>query len=114
MARRRRASGGLVVRALIVLAALGVLAYAVEGGEWGTVDLMRQTKGLARLRHDVDSLGHEVDSLRKYKQALLTDPVTQEKVAREEFGMVRNKEMLYRFTEPDSMSPKSEAGSRKR
>jgi hypothetical protein len=32
----------------------------------------------------------------------LTDARTQERIAREEFGMVRGKELLYRFAEPDS------------
>ena len=101
--RRKATAGSLVVRAVITLAALGVIAFAVQGGEWGTVDLIRQTSRLARVRREVDSLNHEVDSLKKYEQLLQTDPVTQEKVAREEFGMVRgNKEILYRFTEPDS------------
>ena len=108
MARKAKASAGsLVVRAVIALAALGVIAFAVQGGEWGTVDLIRQTSRLARVRHEVDSLNHEVDSLKKFKQLLLTDPVTQEKIAREEFGMVRgSKEILYRFTEPDTSKSK--------
>ena len=102
------------MRAVIALAALGVILYAVQGGEWGTVDLIRQTSRLARVKHQVDSLNHEVDSLKKYKQLLQTDPVMQEKIAREEFGMVRgNKEILYRFTEPDTGSRKPEAGGRK-
>ncbi len=90
-------AGRAVVGAVIAAAAL----FAVQGGEWGTSDLVRQQARLARIRHDVDSLTHEVDSLRKYRRALETDPVLQEKIAREEFGMVRgNKELLYRFTEP--------------
>ena len=107
-------AGSLIVRAVIALLGLGVITYAVQGGEWGTVDLIRQTSRLARVKHQVDSLNHEVDSLKKYKQLLQTDPVMQEKIAREEFGMVRgNKEMLYRFTEPDTASRKPGAGSRK-
>ena len=104
----------LAVRALIALAALGVIAYAVQGGEWSTFDLVRQKSRLARIRHEVDSLNHEVDSLKSYKQALLTDPVMQEKIAREEFGMVKgNKEILYRFTEPEAGSRKPEAAKKR-
>ena len=44
-----------------------------------------------------------VDSLAKVKKAVQTDPAVQERIAREEFGMVRgNKEILYRFAEPES------------
>jgi cell division protein FtsB len=112
--KSKAAAGSLIVRVMVALAALGVVIYAVQGGEWGTVDLIRQTSRLARVKHQVDSLNHEVDSLKKYKQLLQTDPVMQEKIAREEFGMVRgSKEMLYRFTEPDSAGQKPEAGSRR-
>jgi cell division protein FtsB len=108
MAKKKTATpGGLVVRVVIALAALGVIVFAVQGGEWSTVDLIKQKSRLARVKHEVDSLNHEVDSLKKYKQLLQTDPVTQEKIAREEFGMVRGKkEILYRFTEPEGGSRK--------
>jgi len=44
-----------------------------------------------------------VDSLRRYKRRLETDPVLQERIAREEFGMLRgDKEILYRIAEDSS------------
>jgi cell division protein FtsB len=101
MARKRRNGRSLLARVAIALAALAVITFAVQGGEWGTFDLFRQQRRLERLQREVDSLRHEVDSLVRYKKAIETDPVMQEKIAREEFGMVRgNKELLYRFTEP--------------
>lgn len=40
--------------------------------------------------------------MRKVAKAIETDPVTQERIAREEFGMIRgSKEILYRLSEPD-------------
>jgi cell division protein FtsB len=109
-AKKKVTRASLVVRTVIALAALGVIVFAVQGGEWSTVDLVRQKSRLARIKHEVDSLNHEVDSLKKYKQLLQTDPITQEKIAREEFGMVKgNKEMLYRFTEPEAGSRKPDA-----
>ena len=55
------------------------------------------------MRASMDSLRREIDSLAKVKKAVLADPAVQERIAREEFGMVRgNKEILYRFAEPDS------------
>ena len=85
-----------------MVAVLTVAAvFAVQGGEWGTTDLIKQRSRLARSRHDVDSLQREVDSLKVYKKAIETDPLLQERIAREEFGMVKgNKEMLYRFIDP--------------
>jgi cell division protein FtsB len=108
-AKGKATPGQIAVRAIIALIGISVIVFAVQGGEWGTTDLIKQTSRLARVRRQVDSLNHEVDSLKKYKQLLLTDPVTQEKIAREEFGMVKkgNKEILYRYTDSDSAAGKS-------
>jgi cell division protein FtsB len=38
-----------------------------------------------------------VDSLRRVVNALENDPATQERVAREQFGMIRDGEILYRI-----------------
>jgi cell division protein FtsB len=102
MSRRRESRPrSLGARIAIAIGALLAIIYAVQGGEWGTSDLFRQRGRLSKVRHDVDSLAREVDSLRRYRKALATDPALQERIAREEFGMVRgNKELLYRFTEP--------------
>ena len=80
-----------------------VLVYAVQGGEYSTTALLGQRARAARMRASMDSLRHEIDSLARVKKAVLADPQVQERIAREEFGMVRgNKEILYRFAEPDS------------
>src|SRR5690349_536284 len=87
-------------RPVTLAIAVAVIVFAVQGGEWGTFDLISQKKRIARLEVDVDSLQHIVDSLKTYRKRLENDPVLQERIAREEFGMVRgNKELLYRFTE---------------
>ncbi|MBA4070681.1 MAG: hypothetical protein C0497_02435 [Gemmatimonas sp.] len=88
------------VVAVLAAVALGVGWFAVQGGEYGTSDLLRQHRRMAVLRHEVDSLQRQVDSLARWKRAIETDPVVQERLAREEFGMVKgDKEMLYRFAE---------------
>jgi cell division protein FtsB len=89
---------------LLFWAGGGVVAvwFAIQGGEYGSVDLLRQHNQRARLTREIDSLRRIVDSLGQYKQRVLTDARTQERIAREEFGMVRGKELLYRFAEPDS------------
>ncbi|HJR67146.1 MAG TPA: septum formation initiator family protein [Gemmatimonadaceae bacterium] len=87
----------------IVLGAvvLGIVVFAVQGGEYGTSDLVRQRTRRERLEWRIDSLTRLVDSLERRKRAIRTDAATQERIAREEFGMVKGeKELLYRFTEP--------------
>ena len=74
------------------------LFFALQGGEYSTRDLyvLRVRTGL--LQSDVDSLKRQVDSLNRFLRAVKSDSATQERIAREEFGMVRGeKEMLYRF-----------------
>jgi len=84
----------------IVVVALA-LWFAVQGGEFSSADLIRQRQRRARLAKQVDSLQREVDSLTKYEAQVLHDPKTQERIAREVFGMVRgDKEIVYRFAEP--------------
>ena len=114
MAARRAASGGGArvspARRLLVMAVIvGAVVFAVQGGEYGTRDLLRQRSRRARLMSAIDSLQRIVDSLAKYKHRLETDPALQERIAREEFGLVRgNKELLYRFAEPSVDSAKTQ------
>jgi cell division protein FtsB len=93
----------VIRRALFWCVVIAAVVFAVQGGEWGTDDLLAQRSRSIRLRAQIDSLRHEVDSLGRVKKAIQTDATVQERIAREEFGMVRgNKELLYRFTNADS------------
>ncbi|MGH7665623.1 MAG: FtsB family cell division protein [Gemmatimonadaceae bacterium] len=88
-------------RLVWLLVAAAALAFAVEGGEYGTSDLLKQRHRRARLVAQIDSLELLVDSLATYKARLRADPSLQERIARERFGMVRGDgEMLYRFAHP--------------
>ena len=90
-------------RAAIGVAVALVVLWALQGGEYGTSDLFRQRARRAALQAEVDSLERHVDSLRAYKRALQTDAALQERIAREEFGMLRgDRELLFRFAEPGS------------
>jgi cell division protein FtsB len=89
----------------IVWIAIGaiVFVYALQGGEYSTTALLSQRARARRMRASMDSLRHEIDSLARVKKAVQADPSVQERIAREEFGMVRgSREILYRFAEPDS------------
>ncbi len=84
-------------RAIWLVAAAAALYFVVQGGEYGTTDLVKQRLEKRRLTATIDSLEREVDSLRKYRKAVETDPKTQERIAREQWGMVRAGEILYLF-----------------
>ena len=88
-------------RIVLAAAVLGIIVFAVQGGEYGTSDLVRQRTRREHLQSRIDSLTRLVDSLERRKSAIRTDAATQERIAREEFGMVKGeKELLYRFAEP--------------
>ncbi len=94
-------------RLVLGLVALAALAFAVQGGEYGTSDLLRQRTRRTALVAQIDTLQRQVDSLRTWKRALTSDPAVQERIAREEFGMVRgDKEILYRFTDTAVAEPR--------
>ena len=88
---------------LLRLAVAFAVYFAFQGGEYSTVDLYRQRQREGMLTQAVDSLQRDVDSLRTLKRLVESDPATQERIAREDFGMVREKELLFRFIDPDSI-----------
>ena len=93
-------------RLILYALAAGAVYFAIQGGEYGTSDLVRQRIEKRRLTATIDSLAREVDSLKKYRKAVETDPKTQERIAREQWGMVRAGEILYLFdTLPDTVGP---------
>jgi cell division protein FtsB len=87
--------------ALIVVA----LYFAVQGGEYSTRDLFVLDRRARTVTREVDSLQRQVDSLARFLKLVKSDSATQERIAREEFGMVRgDKEILYRFGDAPSTS----------
>jgi cell division protein FtsB len=87
-------------------AALAALAFAlyfgIQGGEYATTDLFALRRQEASERAQVQRLRLVVDSLQKEAVAIERDLRTQERVARERFGMIRRGELLYRLVPPDS------------
>jgi len=94
-----------VTTALLVVGSIVAVWFAVQGGEYSTLDLLRQRQRRAELQREIDSLTRLVDSLNAYKLKVQNDPKTQERIAREEFGMIRGKELLYRLADPDTKKP---------
>lgn len=83
-------------RVAAVAGAVGLLALAAWGGEYSTADWITIRRQVADERMHVAALQIEVDSLAKLAHDLETNPAVQERVAREQFGMIRDGEVLYR------------------
>ena len=88
--------------------ALGVLVLAVvfafNGGQHSQREYLALKQQEAGLRARMDTLRVLVDSLRLFHDSLVTDPVVQERVARERLGMIRPGEILILLV-PDSAAP---------
>ena len=79
---------------------VALVLLAVFGGEYSTIAWLTLRGQLADGRDSVATLRAGLDSLARLARALETDPATQERVAREQFGLIRNGEILYRIV-PD-------------
>lgn len=84
------------IRSAGIAGGVVLLALAAWGGEYSTADWITIRRQLADERAKVATLRGELDSLEKLAHDLETNPVVQERVAREQFGMIRNGEVLYR------------------
>ncbi|MBK7596027.1 MAG: septum formation initiator family protein [Gemmatimonadetes bacterium] len=86
--------------------ALGVLLLAVVFGFRGGMFTVGDARALGReeeaLQAEIKSLHRQVDSLRSFHDSLETSPVVQERVAREEWGVIRPGEMSIRLERGDS------------
>jgi cell division protein FtsB len=70
---------------------------AVFGGEYSTFDWLNLRRQVAEQRQAVQQLRVTLDSLGRLAHDLETNPAAQERAAREQFGMIRNGEILYRL-----------------
>jgi cell division protein FtsB len=77
----------------------------VEGGEYGTRELLALRRQGQEERRSIARLRLELDSLQRIERALRTDSATQERVAREQYGMIRDGELLYQVVPRDTGRP---------
>ena len=73
------------------------LYFALQGGEYGTLDLLQLRREEAAESANVLRLERVVDSLTRAAVGIELDPRVQERVARERFGMIKKGEFLYRL-----------------
>ena len=86
-----------IVPGLLVVAAY----YAVFGGGYSVFELRAARSDVVVEREKLRVVEQDIDSLHALADSLRSDPVMIERVAREEFGMIRDGETLYRFADRD-------------
>jgi cell division protein FtsB len=85
-----------------VAAVAFALYFAIQGGEYGTTHLLELRREVRQEEEQVARLKVVVDSLTQAARAIRDDPRTQERVAREAFGMIRTGEHLFRIVPRDT------------
>ena len=85
----------------VLAGVLVVSAYvAAFGGEYSVLDMRATRAELRAMEAELDSLRTETARLRARADSLEHDRFVLERLAREEFGMIRDGDLLYRFVEP--------------
>jgi cell division protein FtsB len=89
---------GLIATSVVA----GAVLFGLFGGEFDTLDWLQLRQQEKEEQRAIERLTGEVDSLRLYAKRLETDRKLLERIARENFGMIREGEFLYRI-EADSL-----------
>jgi cell division protein FtsB len=82
-----------------LVGAVVLVGVAVFAGEYSTRDWLKLHHQLAAEQDSVRGLRVYLDSLARETRLLESDPATQERVAREKYGMIRDGEILYRIVD---------------
>jgi len=86
---------------LLLAGLLGLAAYyAVFGGEYSLMEVKRVRQEIVENERELTELRKTLDSLRAWVDSLQNDSATLERLAREQFGLIREGEVLYRLAEP--------------
>lgn len=86
-------------RHILKILGLALLALAIHDvfGEHGYLAMRRSQKQIEGLRGEIERLNRENQQLAEHVNALKTDPDTIEKIAREEMGLAKPGEMIFKL-----------------
>jgi cell division protein FtsB len=89
-------------RQTLVLALFALLVHDIFGPH-GFIAMRRTQKEIEQVRDDIGRINDENKSLAGQVNSLKTDPQAIERIAREEMGLARPGELIYKL--PDSAKP---------
>lgn len=81
---------------------LGAAYFLLFGGEYTFLDLWRLDREHQTEVAELEAIRVEVRHLEATADSLATDSAALERLAREQYGLIREGERLYRFVETDS------------
>lgn len=86
-------------RLWIVVAVVAAVLYFVLGGTSGVIGLYRMHAELKALEQEIERKNEAIDSLSAKVERLRNDFDYVERMAREELGMAKENEKVYKFVE---------------
>jgi cell division protein FtsB len=97
---------GRYARSILALALFLIAIHDIFGSH-GLLAMRRTQSQIQELHGEIDRLNQENSNLNKQVQALRTDPKAVERIAREEMGLARPGEMIFKLPDepPKSNSP---------
>ena len=98
---RKLGAGAIVV---------GALYFLVFGGEYTFLDIWRLERDHSSEVAELEALRVKVEAMEEQADSLATDSATLERLAREQYGLIRDGERLYRFVAPDSTPTEDDEG----
>ena len=91
--KRRRIAVGLAMIAAVAM------VVALLAGDQGIVTLYRGWRQMRELNTELEASRKTIDSLKLEIDRLISDTGYIERIARERYGMAREKEKMYKFIE---------------
>ncbi len=89
-------------RQILILSFFALLVHDIFGAH-GFIAMRRTQKEIQQIRQQIGKLNDENKSLNEQVTSLKTDPKAIERIAREEMGLARPGEMIYKI--PESAKP---------
>jgi cell division protein FtsB len=101
-------------RHLLEILGLALLVLGIHDvfGAHGYLAMRRSEKQIEQLYGQIEKLNHENQSLAEQVNALKTDPKAIEKIAREDMGLVRPGETIFKLPPPATDKSAQPAASR--
>lgn len=93
-------------RTILAVVLLALLAHDIFGAH-GFLAMRRTQKQIERLRKDIQQVNQENRALAEQVKALKSDPRVIERIAREEMGLARPGEIIFKLPAPPA-APKQE------
>lgn len=96
----------------LLLGAFSLIAYIFVFGDYGGYRIWKQKREIAQLEGTIRHLRFEQEQLKKEVDLLRNDPEYIEKIAREDYGMIKEGEIIYKIvTSPPAGGSEEEEGS---